>query len=53
MKKGRPTNELKRMKYAIELALLHWNYLIPKRFRNPKVFGIILKHELNKEEQKV
>ena len=46
MNKGRPTNSARRMIYKIKLAKLHWEYLIPKKFRSPEVFGILLEYEL-------
>ena len=48
MKKGRPTNQIRKFKYKLALSELHWKYLIPKKYRTPEVFGIILKHELEK-----
>lgn len=47
MKRGRPTNNTRNFRYKIELSLLHYKYLIPKKFRTPNVFEIILKNELN------
>ena len=46
MKKGRPTNQVRELKYKMGLSLLHFKYLVPKKFRTPEVFGIILEHEL-------
>jgi hypothetical protein len=45
-KRGRPTNIERMMKYKVGLSYLHFKYLIPKKFRTPEVFGIILKNEL-------
>ncbi len=54
---SRPTNQernkiykdklqSKLLKYKMDLAYLHWYYLVPKKFRSPEVFGIILNSEL-------
>lgn len=46
IKRGRPTNQIRRLKYAIQFSKLHFDYLVPKRFRNPEIFGLILKYTL-------
>ncbi len=46
-RRGRPTNEMRKMIFKIKLSELYLKYLVPKKFRSPEVFGIILKHELN------